>query len=233
MHKMPKVNACSLEWCAFALLCLLPGLARANAEKAPENAVDPSVSIRTNYYTFGGTNHTQLRAAMLAARPWKQGFNFDARTKWDLHSTYRFHREDGQFSIAVADVRTDVVITLPFWIPGHPVSRDLVMRWQKCLAGLCVHEQGHLVLAKAATAEVKKRLLALHGFGTLQELSAAADQTLRDTLDEFRERERKYDQVTRHGYTQGAVFPMTTLEAADEPAARPVPGDRPVNPRGN
>lgn len=172
-----------------------------------------SLRVTTNYYRFGGTNHVQMRAAMQEARPWKQRLSFDAQTKWDVHSTYRTQREAGQFVVKSADIRTTVVITLPWWVPGKPVPRDLVERWYQCVNGLSRHEQGHLVLAEAAGTEVKKRLLALPAFPSYQELSAAAEHTLNDTIREFRDRERKYDAVTRHGFTQGAVFPMTQAEA--------------------
>ena len=170
----------------------------------------PSITIKTNYYTFGGTNHAQLRAAMSAARPWRS--RYDALTKWDLESSYRVRVEGAQFEISDVDVRAEVLVTLPFWLPGRPVSRDLVQRWEKCLAGLSAHEQGHVVLAKAAAAALVGRLQALPRFNSRQELAAAANQALQETLDEIHGGERRYDQVTRHGSTQGAVFPMRPEE---------------------
>jgi len=172
-----------------------------------------SLSITTNYYRFGGTNHTQLRAAMIEARPWKRTLTFDAQTKWEVNSRYDFRPGAGQFMLDSVKVKTKVVITLPWWIPGKPVPRDLVDRWNKCFIGLSTHEQGHLVLAEAAGLEVKKRLLSLPAYPSERELAAAADRTTAETLEEFRERERRYDAVTRHGFTQGAVFPITPLEA--------------------
>jgi predicted secreted Zn-dependent protease len=167
-----------------------------------------SLSITTNYYRFGGTNHTQLRAAMMEARPWKKTEPFDAKTKWQVNSHYGFHPDAGQFVVDSVEVKTKVVITLPWWIPGKPVPRDLVDRWNKCFIGLSTHEQGHRVLAEAAGAEVRNRLLSLPACPSVQELAAAADRAIAETLGDFRERERKYDAVTRHGFTQGAIFPM-------------------------
>jgi len=172
-----------------------------------------ALSIRTNYYVFGGTNYSQMRTAMLATRPWKQTLSFDARTKWQVRSNYRMRREGDGFRLNSVRVKTEVLITLPCWIPGKPVTRELLDRWYKCFIGLSTHEQGHRVLAEAAGTEVEKRLLALPSFPSIRELSAAADDTINKTIEEFRERERKYDQVTRHGATQGAVFPMTAREA--------------------
>jgi predicted secreted Zn-dependent protease len=167
------------------------------------------VTIKTNYYVFGGTNHFQMRAAMIEARPWKRRLTYDAQTKWELKTNYRFRRDGDGFAVNAVAVKTEVVITLPWWIPGKPVPRELVERWSKCVDGLSRHEQGHLVLAQAAAVEVKKRLLALPACATLRELAATADRIVNETVDEFRERERKYDEVTRHGFTQGAIFPRT------------------------
>lgn len=113
-------------------------------------------------------------------------------------------------------VKTTVVITLPWWIPGKPVPRELVESWNKCVIGLICHEQGHVVLGEAAGAEVKQRALGLPAFGSAQEVADAATQALNETIEKFHEREIKCDEVTRHGFTQGAVFRMTPGEAGLE-----------------
>lgn len=172
------------------------------------------VTVVTNYYRFGGTNHFQMRAAMIEARPWKATQSYDALTKWDVHSHYQIRRDGELFKADAVDVRTTIVITLPWWVPGKPVPRELVERWNKCVIGLSCHEQGHLVLAEAAGAEVTRRLLALSPCHSPQELTAAASLALDETLEMYRERERKYDEVTKHGFTQGAAFPMSREDAA-------------------
>lgn len=222
--KQPYIPACVLFFCAATAGLAAPAsIDHPGSTTWTNNGALPatnliSLRVTTNYYRFGGTNHSQMRAAMQEARPWKQRLRFDAQTKWDVHSSYHMQREAGQFVVKEVGIRTTVMITLPWWIPGKPVPRDLVERWYQCVNGLSRHEQGHLVLAEAAGAEVKKRLLALPAYSSPRELSAAADQTINDTIQEFRDRERKYDAVTRHGFTQGAVFPMTQAEArAQEP----------------
>lgn len=189
-------------------------LQAAAPQPLPTTTPRPEATIITNYYVFGGTNAALMRAAMIEARPWKDSMAYDAHTKWDIRSTYRYSRTNSQFKLNSADVKTKVEITLPRWIPGKPVTRELVNRWQKCFIGLSVHEQGHMELALAAAAEVKRRMAELNLFGSPQELTTAADRTLNDTLEEFRQRERRYDQVTGHGRTQGAVFPV---EAEPDP----------------
>ena len=166
-----------------------------------------STIVTTNYYVFGGTNAAQLHAAMIAARPWKQPMNFDAHTKWDINTSFRYSRLDGEHRLSGIEVKTKVAITLPRWIPGKPVPRELVSRWQKLFIALSVHEQGHLQLALAASAEVNRRLHELGGYPSSQELTAAANRALSETIEEYRDRERKYDSLTGHGRTQGAIFP--------------------------
>ncbi len=198
---------------AHAVEPRLPGLTNNAALRGTNSAF---VTVVTNYYRFGGTNHSQIRTAMKAARPWKEKQNFDALTKWDVHSGYRIRREGDLFKVDAVDVKTTVVITLPWWVPGKPVPRELVDRWNKCVIGLNCHEQGHLVLGEAAGAEVRKRLVELPAFHSAQELTEAANHAVDDAIGLFRERERKYDEVTKHGFTQGAVFPMNRSEAALE-----------------
>lgn len=189
-------------------------IASAAAGVGPSAGPQPAI-ITTNYYVFGGTNSSQMRAAMIEARPWKETMVYDAHTKWDIQSNYRFSRTNDQFKLLSAEVKTKVSITLPQWIPGKPVSRDLVAKWQRCFTGLSVHEQGHLQLALAAGAEVRRRLDELPLFASPQELTAAASRLLNDTIAEYQQRERKYDEVTGHGRTQGAVFPVEVRTEPD------------------
>ncbi len=220
-NKLRTVVRIRVEAALLLLTCLcvhLPANAveqyspgRTNQNVLRENS--RFLTVITNYYRFAGTNHMQMRAAMKAARPWKDS-GFDALTKWDVRSNYRIRREGDQFKVDDVEVKTRVVITLPWWVPGKPVTRELVDRWNKCVIGLNCHEQGHVVLGTAAGAEVKKRLLALGPFPSAQALTDAADRILADTIRDFREREAKYDEVTKHGFTQGAVFPMNRAEAA-------------------
>jgi predicted secreted Zn-dependent protease len=176
--------------------------------QAMEVTGSSSVNITTNYYIFGGTNRAQLLAAMAAARPWKGTRNYDAQTKWSVYLNYGYGRSEGQFKLNWVEVKTRVAITLPRWIPGHPVTPELVAQWTKCSTGLRTHERGHLQVAQAATEAVKKHVLALPGCDSVEELVKLARETMNNTLEEFHERERKYDEVTGHGRTQGAVLPM-------------------------
>lgn len=186
------------------------------------------VYVTTNYYIFGGTNFSQMRAAMKAARPWKDTMVYDAHTKWEILSNYHFRRDHDQVRLDSVVVTTKASMTLPSWIPGRPVSRELVGNWEQCLVGLFVHEQGHVQLAVAAGAEVRQRLQALPGFATPKELIAAADLALNDTVSQFREREVNYDAATRHGFTQGAILRRDAEAereaiAAETPTAPPGP----------
>jgi predicted secreted Zn-dependent protease len=156
-----------------------------------------------------------MRFAMIEARPWKQTLTFDAKTDWNVQSNYSFQRDGDQFVLDALRVRAKVVVTLPSWNPGQRVKPDLVARWVQCFRGLSRHEQGHVELARAAAAEVQRRLDSLPACASAEELTAAAERTLNRTLEEFRQKERTYDQVTKHGITQGAVFPMTNLEARE------------------
>ncbi len=194
--RRPALALATFAWCGLRLVAGTP------------EAVVPLGSIRvtTNYYIFGGTNFHQMRAAMASGRPWKQTLPFDANTEWHIQSRYNLSQNQNGFGLSGVDVTTTVKITLPRWIPAKPVTWDLVTNWSRCFVGLIVHEQGHKQLALAAGAELRRRLEALSGYPSRQELATTAERTINDTLDEFRRREVKYDEVTGHGRTQGAIF---------------------------
>jgi predicted secreted Zn-dependent protease len=187
---------------------LVPGLVLLAALWSPagSRAAQTSVNVSTNYYFFTGTNRAGIRAAMIQSRPWKQSSAYDAHTDWQMRCSLTWRRAGGQYVIDTFQVKTKVALTLPGWIPAPPVDSELVSQWQEFFKGLSRHEQGHVQLARDATAELERRLSAIGGYDSAQELTVAADRAAKEITDEFRKKDHSYDQETRHGVTQGAIF---------------------------
>ena len=163
--------------------------------------------VTTNYYVVTGTNYSGLRASIMLNRPWRDTFAYDARTEWQARFSYSYRQRGGQQQGADFEVRTRVTVTLPRWIPPQPCDADLLRRWTQYFIGLMRHEQGHVRLAREASAEINRRLERLPAFPSARDLRATANSTFTNTLKEYQKKEQDYDRETQHGVTQGALFP--------------------------
>lgn len=165
-----------------------------------------SMVVTTNYYRVVGTNTMAIRQSMLERRPWQTNFAYDAKTEWDARFSFTCRQSGNQWVLGGSDVKTRVTITLPQWVPAVPVTHELAAIWQQYFQGLSRHEQGHLQWAREATARAQRRLEALPACGSMQDLTAAAKRAATQAVEECRQKEREYDELTHHGQTQGAVL---------------------------
>ncbi len=172
--------------------------------------------ISTNFYVVTGTNAAEIHASTVQGRPWKQNSDYDAETTWNAKCAFNYQQVGGAvFSLSSFEVKATATVTLPRWVPpkGYEMDRDLAARWWQYLKGLSRHEQGHVQIVREAALEIERRLSALPSFSSVKELTAVANRTAKETIDEAHKREQDYDQETQHGLTQGAFFPHGSVKA--------------------
>jgi predicted secreted Zn-dependent protease len=92
-----------------------------------------------------------------------------------------------------------------------PTNADpaLVDDWKRYTTALTTHETGHRDLVLAGARRVQRALLDVspRPCGSMQ---AAAKQAAQTQLALIRDEDARYDLTTRHGATQGAVWPGVT-----------------------
>ena len=163
--------------------------------------------FKVEYYDVEGVTATELRAEVMAKGPrsktgrWMAGY-----TTWGVSWTYQYHCPK---SCVVTQALTGVqiVMTLPRWKPPSHASPDLKMHWERFLAALRLHEDGHADIAREARDAVRSRLLDLGEFADAGALSAAVQKTGDQTIAEFVQRNTSYDLRTAHGVAQGVMLP--------------------------
>jgi predicted secreted Zn-dependent protease len=104
---------------------------------------------QVTYYDVQGADLRGLLASLNARGP------HHGRADWKV--SYRFTTRPGGGGCAVESLSTelDLQMTLPRWSPPAGASRDLVARWERYLAALRVHEEGHLDHGRDFAREVK------------------------------------------------------------------------------
>ena len=196
----------------LALLLLLPTTACVTVPR-PRAAVllPPSVwpsDTMIHWYDVEGDTETELRAQLDARGPEDTGGQrHDAYTAW--HVTWKFPFSEGAEGCSTGPVTTAVHIniTLPRWRGPEDERDPLVRRWRRYLDALKEHESGHRETGFRAATDITETLPALPPKPTCEQADEAANAAAREVLERYRAGDIAYDAETRHGATQGAVFP--------------------------
>jgi predicted secreted Zn-dependent protease len=160
------------------------------------------------WYDVEGDTEAQLRQAMDAIGPSDQhGERHDAYTAWYVNWNFPFSETEEGCSIGPVSTSVRVVITLPRWRGFTDEADGLVVRWRQYLEALKEHESGHRETAFQAAYAITLRLADVPPKPTCEEAEAAANSIARQLLEQHRAHDANYDEETRHGATQGAVFP--------------------------
>ena len=120
-------------------------------------------------------------------------------TTWAVDWTWvRGTADTGTCAVLEPTVVVDVTVTLPRWQPPSDADPALVEEWRTYHASLRRHEEGHVDLVHALA----------DGTSTAIQLAGCdrAHQAGAELLDDLRSAQRRYDQVTQNGRTQGASF---------------------------
>jgi len=155
--------------------------------------------VRVNYYDVQGNDFNSLLGALNVRG------TFHGRADWKL--SYRFRSRMGPGGCGVTSFNTDLDLqmTLPRWTPPAGVPADLVTRWERYMAALRLHEEGHLDHGRGAEKEFRAVASA-----TTASDCGSLDRALRDRFSkliaDYQARDRDYDRRTEHGKSQGAFF---------------------------
>ncbi|MDP1825862.1 MAG: DUF922 domain-containing protein [Archangium sp.] len=191
----------------LALLLLLPATACVTVPR-PRAAIvlPPSVWPRDtllHWYDIEGDTEAELRAQLDARGP--EGH--DAYTAWHVTWKFPFLQTEEGCTTGPVTTAVRVNVTLPRWKAPADERDPLVRRWRRYLDALKEHESGHRETGFRAATDITETLPALPPKPTCEEAEEAANAAAREVLERYRAGDLTYDAETRHGATQGAVFP--------------------------
>jgi len=165
----------------------------------------PSVDI-VHYEVFGETAaalSTSLERERSHAVP---GGEHDGYTRWRMTWQFFLDSLDGECSLTGTWTRLSTQVYLPRWsVPSDPAP-GLVDKWSRYIGALAAHEEGHIQIARDAEAAVRLAASEVPPARSCSTLRKQLESTARQTIEEFKEREREYDRATNHGSTRGARF---------------------------
>ncbi len=169
----------------------------------------PRVKVRYRYYPIAGSTAIALRSQMSQSGPVSQveQIHYDANTDWYVRSSYNFVMRGNGCTITSVNTNVDILFTLPKWTPPTGASRSLKVQWQQYMAALQVHENGHKQHGVEAGQEITQTLRNLPAFASCQTLKTTANSYIQKIIKHYNQKDIDYDEITKHGVTQGAVFP--------------------------
>lgn len=154
-------------------------------------------------YEVNVAGHTSLRQALNASSPIRHnGQIYHGYTQW--HVDWRFYwrpQADGRCRIERVTTRLQATITLPH-LQGAPAA--LQEPFRRYRAALHEHELGHYRYGQTAARNIDRALRDLPPQPDCGTLEQRANQTGTQLLEQQVAAERRYDQDTAYGKTQGA-----------------------------
>ena len=191
-----KKRATPRSWLALAATALVLAISSAHAE-------DPPIV----YYDVVGSSATALRQQMTAKGPLDHGKRFDAHTDWYVKWNYRYRPTASGCEFTSVDVSLSGTILLPKWNHTNDASNALVQKWDKYLAALRLHENGHYAHGAGAAKAIEAFARSFHGSGDCAAMVSEFNDHARSIVDKYKAQDAVYDRATDHGRTQGAQFP--------------------------
>jgi predicted secreted Zn-dependent protease len=160
------------------------------------------------YFTLTGTTARALSAEIDAKGPFgEDGRRSDGYTHWAMNWSFGFDSSDAGCTASRVVVDLDILMTLPRWTPPPGTDAELLSRWNRYIAALRIHEDGHRYRAETAARDMRQALLLERPAPDCDTLRNRLDSRANGLLDDLRKRQAVYDRETAFGQKQGVIRP--------------------------
>lgn len=213
-------------------ICMLPaGAASFAAEESIEVAsqgtpsrplkntvVPPLLTEKDEYYEINGCSEHELHSDLKKkCIPGNNGKKFDSITSWDVKWEYDHDRDSRVCATDSFRVTVNIRYRYPKWARTEDASPSLAEKWDRYLRNLILHEKGHRDRVAEATSDLTRAVAGMPPAPTCAELDRKVRALSRERMEQLNEDQKSYDAATRHGATQGAIFPCECSLAHNRP----------------
>jgi len=157
--------------------------------------------VQVIYYDITGSTESELRKSMNQLRPkdpYDNNRPVDAYTDWYISWNWPGYGID-TCDLTAAVVSYKIKLTVPRWQAPANASHELIAKWDKYIQSLVLHEKGHVENVVNNYLSVKTAIQSA--------TCTTADAAGQKALEPLRKFDSSYDSETKHGATQGAIFP--------------------------
>jgi predicted secreted Zn-dependent protease len=171
--------------------------------------------VRYRWFAVEGATAAELNRSIDAVGAHPDAPGFAGYTHTTLNWTFRTRPHEHGCGLTDVRVRLDAEVSLPRWDPPAAAAPALRAAWDAMAAGLRVHEEGHVEIARDAARAIHDTLAAFTA-PTCDGIDAAANAAATRENARAVTRGRDYDRETGHGRTQGAVRPTDPAPLAGD-----------------
>lgn len=190
-------------------LALIVSLAAFGLPASPPRTSEDQVHVSVNSvrYDISGDSVYALLEEMRENSPIvDNGKIYFGHTRSDMRWNYGFRLQKGGYAITSAEVAVEITFTLPRRVGVSQTRSRVSSEWERYLASLELHENGHADFAIAEAHRLHARLTAPRVFKTADALRKFVAAEGSAALAASREANSEYDADTNHGATQGTVL---------------------------
>jgi predicted secreted Zn-dependent protease len=165
--------------------------------------------VHTTRYEIGGATAAEIDTAMRTWGPVDPlgGYHWFALTEPLFDWRYSCPCGEGGCVTGPVTVYLTVSYTFPRWAASSGADPALAAQWTAFEAALIEHEHGHGALAAECAWSLGEAFAALPPAVTCAALDAAVLSASQDVFATCREAQRRYEDQTDHGRTQGVIWP--------------------------
>jgi len=168
----------------------------------------PVVTETYEYYEVCGCDEEELHCDLKQkCVRWSDGHKYDSLTSWDVKWDHRYDQASERCAINSFKPIVEITFRYPRWKRTDDAPRPLVEKWDRYLENLIIHENGHRDRVVDAAADLSRAVAQLPPAPTCADLDRNVRALFRMRMAKMNKDQREYDETTKHGATQGAVFP--------------------------
>lgn len=174
-----------------------------------ENKVlPPVVTEKYEYYEVCGCCEEELHCDLKGkCITWNDGQKYDSLTSWDMKWDHGYDQASRTCTVTAFKPIVEITFHYPKWKRTDEAPRSLMEKWDRYLKNLTIHENGHRDRVVKAAEDLSRDVAQLPPATTCADLDRNVRALFRKRMEIMNKDQREYDEITKHGITQGAVFP--------------------------
>lgn len=168
----------------------------------------PQVIEKSEYYEITGSSEKELRNQMCKKGcTWDDGRTYDSVTSW--YWTWNYATDGAAAACSAGDfsIMLEITYRFPKWVRTEEAPQPLVDKWEDYMHKLTLHEKGHRDRVLDAAEEFYGEVVRLPPSLSCAERDKHVRALSSHLMANLNTSQQKYDSETRHGATQGALFP--------------------------
>ena len=163
--------------------------------------------VRERPYRVQGVTEAEIaRSLAMNRRPGEGGGRYSGSYSWQMRWSFQYGPARGGCRMRSVRLRLRSEMQLPEWVDRERADSALIAAWDTYIERLRRHENRHQVHAHSAARDVY-RMLKRFTAPTCATMESRANARARRILERYREKDRRYDEETRHGLLEGVAWP--------------------------